>query len=194
MDEKSLNDAQNAQFERPEGDSSSKIRAQEQAQRQLVACLLRNNDLFHKAMPDGADFCEAVPPGDVAGEGSRVYQLLHDRFADGESLTLLGLLAELAERGWDNERRWLTRADVELDPLIGDDAAKLDRLFDESAQAIMKHQRRQAFEQDRRSLVANGEQPNDPVAAALELAGHAQRLAQQRRDEQDPGRIARGSN
>ncbi|MGB1126340.1 MAG: DNA primase [Phycisphaeraceae bacterium] len=194
MDENSLNDAQNAQFERPEGDSSSKIRAQEQAQRQLVACLLRNNDLFHKAMPDGADFCEAVPPGDVAGEGSRVYQLLHDRFADGESLTLLGLLAELAERGWDNERRWLTRADVELDPLIGDDPAKLDRLFDESAQAIMKHQRRQAFEQDRRSLVANGEQPNDPVAAALELAGHAQRLAQQRRDEQDPGRIARGSN
>ncbi|MEM9111533.1 MAG: hypothetical protein AAGC72_16085, partial [Planctomycetota bacterium] len=69
---------------------------------------------------------------------------------------------------------------------------KLQRLFAEAAQALMKHQRRLAFEQDRRSLVATGEKPNDPVAAALELAGHAQRLAQQRRDEQDPGRIARG--
>lgn len=184
---------ENEYFERPEGDSSSKLRAQELAQRQLVACLLRDNDLFHSAMPDGADFCESVPPGDVSGEGSRVYQLLHDRFADGEGLTLVGLLAELAERGWDNERRWLTRADVELDPMLGEDLAKLKSLFAESAQAIMKHRRRQAFDQDRRSLVASGEQPNDPVAAALELAGQAQRLAQQRRDEQDPGRIARGN-
>ncbi len=194
MDENQHEYIENMTFDRPERDSSSKLRAQEQAQRQLVACLLRNNDLFHRAMPDGADFCESVPPGDVAGEGRRVYQLLHDRFADGESLTLLGLLAELAERGWDNERRWLTRADVELDQLVGEDPTKLKHLFEQVAQAIMKHRRRQAFDQDRRSLVATGEQPNDPVAAALELAGHAQRLAQQRRDEQDPGRIARGSN
>lgn len=195
MDENQPYYAENEQFERPGGDSSSKLRrAMDLAAKQLVACLLRDNDLFHTAMPDGADFCESVPPGDVVGEGSRVYQLLHDRFADGQSLTLLSLLAELAERGWDNERRWLTRADVELDPLLGDDPAKLQHLFAESAQAIMKHQRRQAFDQDRRSLVASGEQTKDPVAAALELAGHAQRLAQQRRDEQDPGRIARGSN
>ncbi|MFK7788646.1 MAG: DNA primase [Phycisphaeraceae bacterium] len=194
MDENEQEYIESHHFERPEGDSSSKLRAQEQAQRQLVACLLRDNDLFHAAMPDGADFCESVPPGDVDGEGRRVYQLLHDRFADGDNLTLLSLLAELAERGWDNERRWLTRADVELDQLVGEDPAKLKHLFADSAQAIMKHRRRQAFDQDRRSLVASGERPNDPVAAALELAGHAQRLAQQRRDEQDPGRIARGNS
>lgn len=194
MDENSPNYDENEQSDRPQGHSSSKLRlALGLAARQLVACLLRDNDLFHTAMPDGADFCESVPPGDVAGEGSRVYQLLHDRFADGDSVTLLGLLGELAERGWDNDRRWLTRADVELDQLLGDDQAKLKPLFAESAQAIMKHRRRQAFEQDRRSLVASGETTEDPVAAALELAGHAQRLAQQRRDEQDPGRIARGT-
>lgn len=193
MDENTSYYPESEHFERPEGDSSSKLRAQELAQRQLVACLLRDNDLFHSAMPDGADFCESVPPGDVAGEGRRVYQLLHDRFADGESLTLVGLLAELAERGWDNERRWLTRADVELDPQVGDDSTMLMRLFAEAAQAILKRRRRQAHEQDRRSLVAGGEQQTDPVAAALELAGQAQRLAQQRRDEQDPGRIARGT-
>lgn len=186
---------ENEQFERPEAHSSSKLRLSlDLAARQLVACLLRDNDLFHSAMPDGADFCESVPPGDVAGEGSRVYQLLHDRFADGDAVTLLSLLGELAERGWDRERRWLTRADVELDQLLSEDPAKLKHLFADSAQAIMKHHRRQAHEQDRRSLVASGNPTEDPVAAALELAGHAQRLAQQRRDEQDPGRIARGSN
>ncbi|MEM6258672.1 MAG: DNA primase [Planctomycetota bacterium] len=192
MDESPSFDAENGNFERPQGDPSSRLRALASAERQLVACLLRDNRLFDSVMPDGADFCESVPPGDVAGEGARVYQLLHDRFADGEQVTLLGLLSELAERGWDSERRWLTRADIELDPLISDDPARLKRLFTEAAQALMKHQRRLAFEQDRRSLVATGEKPNDPVAAALELAGHAQRLAQQRRDEQDPGRIARG--
>jgi DNA primase len=182
------------QIERPEGDSSSKLRrARDLAERQLVACLLRDNDLFHSAMPDGGDFCEMVPPGDVEGQGRRLYQLLHDRFADGEELTLVGLLAELGERGWDGERRWLTRADVELDPLVGDDRQRLEAIFAEAAQAIAKHRRRQAHEQDRRSLVARGESPEDPVAAALELAGQAQRLAQQRRDEQDPGRIARGN-
>ena len=193
MDENPSEYPENDQIERPEGDSSSKLRrALDLAERQLVACLLRNNDLFHTAMPDGADFCESVPPGDVTGQGGRVYQLLHDRFADGEVLTLPGLLAELAELGWDHERRWLTLADVELDPQVGDDPAKLNRLFAEAAQAIAKHQRRQAFEQDRRSLVASGEETDDPVAKALALAGQAQRLAQQRRDEDDPGRIARG--
>jgi len=181
------------QNNRPEAHSSTKLRAIALAQRQLVACLLRDNDLFHAAMPDGADFCEAVPPGDVVGEGRRVYQLLHDRFADGDVLTLRGVLAELAELGWDSERRWLTMADVELDPQVGEDPAQVKKVFVQAAQAIARQQRRKAFEQDRRSLVATGEQTQDPVAAALALAGQAQRLAQQRRDEDDPGRIARGN-
>ncbi|MEO0476342.1 MAG: hypothetical protein AAF085_10310 [Planctomycetota bacterium] len=144
-------------------------------------------------MPDGSDFCESVPPSDFGGEGKRVYQLLHDRFADGDNLTLLGLLAELAERGWDHERRWLTGADVELDPLVGVEPAKLNELFIEAAQAMMKHQRRQAFEQDRRSLVASGEQPEDPVAAALAKASQSERLRTQLAQDSDPGRIARGN-
>lgn len=193
MDDNLPEYAENEEFDRPGNVLLSKLaRSLELAHRQLIACLLRDNDLFHSTMDDGADFCEAIPPGDVTGQAAGVYQLLHDRFADGQNLTLLSLLGELAERGWDHERRWLTRADVELDQLLGGDAAKLKRLFAESALAIMKHQRRQVFEKDRRLLIANGERPNDPVAAALELAGQAQRLAQQRRDEQDPGRIARG--
>lgn len=192
MDENLQEYAENEHFERHEGVPSFKLtRSLELAQRRLVACLLRDNDLFHTVMPDGGDFCEAVPPGDVAGEASRVYQLLHDRFADGQGLTLLSLLSELAEQGLDNERRWLTHADVELDPLLGNDPAMLNRLFAESAQAIMKHQRRQAFQQDRRSLVASGEPTKDPVAAALAKASQSERLRAQLAQENDPGRIAR---
>ena len=61
----------------------------------------------------------------------------------------------------------------------------------EQAQAIIRYRRRQAHEQDRRSIVSTGDKTQDPVAAALELAGQAQRLAQQRREQQDPGRITR---
>jgi len=178
----------------PAGDSSSRLRAVGLAQRQLVACLIRENDLFHTSMPDGADFCEAVAPGDVVGEGGRVYQLLHDRFADGEALDLRGILAELAELGWDAERRWLTLAEVELDPQVGDNQGRLKEVFFAAAQALASRRRRQEFDQDRRTLVASGNDNPDPVAAALALAGQAQRLAQQRRDEHDPGRIARGNS
>ena len=102
-----------------------------------------------------------------------------------------GLLAELAERGWDNERRWLTRADVELDPLVSDDPATLKHLFADSAQAIMKHTRRKALDQDRRSLVASGDKTNDPVAAALAKASQSERFRTQLAQDNDPGRIAR---
>ena len=143
-------------------------------------------------MHDGADFCEAVAPGDVTGEGQRVYQLLHDRFADGDTLTLPGVLAELAERGWDRERRWLTLADVELDPHLGSDPARLKRIFIEAAQAIRSQQRRQAIAADRRALATTSAAGEDSVAAALELAGKAARLAEQLQGEHNPGRIARG--
>ena len=182
-----------AETERPGGDSSSRLRALALAQRQLVACLLRDNTLFDTVMPDGCDFCEAVAPGDVAGDGRRVYQLLHDRFADGESVDLRGVLAELAERGWEDDRRWLTQADTELDPqLAGGDPRQLRRMFIEAAQAICKRRRRAVFDQDRRLLAAKAASADDPVATALALAGRAARLAEQRRGEHDPGRIARG--
>ncbi|MGB0766375.1 MAG: DNA primase [Phycisphaeraceae bacterium] len=192
MDEAMPDYAENEQVGRPEPDSSFKLGgALALAQRQLVACLIRDNDLFHSAMPDGADFCESVPPGDVAGDAGRVYQLLHDRFADGQTLTLSGLLAELAERGWHEDRRWLTQADLELEPQIADDPDRLKRLFTDAAQAIARHRRNKAHEQDRRSLVAGAQDNPDPLAKALALAEQAQRLAQQRRNEDDPGRIAR---
>jgi DNA primase len=186
--------ADSYEIERPNPHSSSRLPpAVALAERQLVACLLRDNGLFDSALPDGADFCEAVPPGDVVGEGQRVYQLLHDRFADGDALELRTVLAELAERGWESERRWLTMADVELDPqLAGGDSKRLERVFVEAAQAIRRHRRRQAFERDRRSLADERAPTQDPVAAALAKADKAARLVEQRREEHDPGRIAKG--
>lgn len=184
-------DAISQESVQPEHDSSSKLPSMALVERQLVACLLRDNDLFHGSLPDGADFCEAVPPGDVLGEGRRVYQLLHDRFADGDTLSLRSLLAELAEMGWDRERRWLTMADVELDLHLDGDERRLKQLFTEAALAIDRQRRRQAFEQDSRSVMQAGQSAQDPVAAALAMAGQVQRLAQQRRGEDDPGRIAR---
>lgn len=179
------------EIERPSDDSSSKLRAVALAQRHLVACLLRNNDLFHTSMPDGTDFCEAVPPGEVVGEGRRVYQLLHDRFADGDVLTLRGVLAELAERGWDRERRWLTMADVELDPQVeGDDPKRVQTLFMEQARAIVRHRQEQAYKAAKKGEWAGVSQATQDKPDITQLAELAQKLSQQKRAE--PGRVAPG--
>ncbi len=172
----------------PERHSSSKLRAVALAQRQLVASLLRDNTLFDMVMPDGADFCEAVTPGDLTGQGRVIFQLLHDRLADGQSLTLHSVLMDLTQWGMEAEHRWLTQADVELDPHLGDDPARLKQVFLHAAQAIRKTQRNQVYEEDRRIMVRTASPAHDPLL----LAGQAARLAEQRRNEHDPGRIARG--
>jgi len=179
--------------ERPRGSSSSKLRAVALAEKQLVACLLRDNALFDAAMPDGADFCEAVPPGDVTGpngEGRRVYQLLHDRFADGEALELRGLLGELAERGWDAERRWLTQAEVELDAMLeGEASNKLREIFDGAAGAIRRANLASSRGED--PPPPADPLPDDPVAQALAKATQAQSRNEQLRQTPNPGKIAR---
>lgn len=182
--------AESFQNERHEADSSSRLRSAALAEKQLVACLLRDNALFDSAMPDGADFCEAVPPGDVVGQGRRVYQLLHDRFADGDALDLQKVLAELAERGWDAERRWLTQAEVELDALLEEEAPeKFRQIFDGAANAIRRANLNSAEQNNIAAQPADA--PSDPVAQALAKASQALSRTEQLRETTDPGKIAR---
>lgn len=189
--------AESFENERPVSDSSSKIKAVTLAERQLIACLLRDNTLFDSAMPDGADFCEAVPPGDVVGpngEARRVYQLLHDRFADAAQLDLRNVLAELAERGWEAERRWLTEADAEMDALLDaerEPMTKLRLIFDGAAQAIRQANRPRESAMNNLPPQADASAADDPVARALALANQAQSRTEQLKATTNPGKIAR---
>lgn len=180
---------ENAGPERPEGDSSSRIRAVDLAERQVVACLLKDNDLFDATLADRADFCEAVPPGDFVGQGRRVFQLLHDRFADGQRLTLTSVSLELTERGWHAERHWLMDADAELDALMaGQASSKMNAIFEGAAQAI----RRSRMTSDTPAPVQGENNPDaDPITQALAKASSSMNRAEQLKQNNNPGRIAR---
>lgn len=189
-----VNDSGSASYEQIPAQASSGIRMKsiELAERQLVACLLRDNGLFEVTLADGADFCEAVPPGVVVGEGKRVFQLLHDRFADGERVSLTDLSIELSERGWHAERQWMIRADAELEgQLAGEASSKCQQVFDGAVNAI----RRAQLETDRAPRfdidTAHAADRNDPVAAALAKASQAMNRAEQRRETPNPGNITR---
>lgn len=173
------------------------------AERQLIGCLLRQNNLFERTLQDGTDFCEALPPGELTLEHRRIYQYIHDRLCDGAELTLSGLLADLAELGWDAERRMVTRADVELDAMLGQGKETVEQRFMVQAQAIHQFARERAYERSRQAfggsyadsdsdpeMVGPTTQP-DAVQAALDQAERARRLLEQRRDQPSSGRIAR---
>ena len=175
--------------------SGARLRSITLAERQLIGCLLRRNDLFEHTLRDGTDFCEALPPGELTVEHRRVYQLIHDRLCDAAELTLTGLLAELAERGWDAERRLVTRADVELDQVLGDRPDRLEQQFLTAAEAVRSFALERDYDRNRQGL-ADALAPTtkeDAVQRALRQAQQAARLAEQRRDQTSSGRIARQS-
>jgi len=175
--------------------SGARLKSITLAERQLIGCLLRRNDLFEHTLRDGTDFCEALPPGELTVEHRRVYQLIHDRLCDAAELTLMGLLAELAERGWDAERRLVTRADVELDQVLGERPDRIEQQFLTAAEAVRSFALERDYDRNRQGL-ADALAPTtkeDAVQHALRQAQQAARLAEQRRDQPSSGRISRQS-
>ncbi|MEM9416162.1 MAG: DNA primase [Planctomycetota bacterium] len=162
------------------------LRATQLAERQLIGCLLRQNDLFEYTLPDGTDFCEAVLAGELSAPYRLVYQMLHDRLAEGKAVTLAGLLGELAESRLDAERAVVIRADSELDALLRDREDSLRALFESAAQAISKQRLQREYAASRQQL---SQAPDG--AGTLDQAARAQQLLEQRRAQHSPGRIAR---
>ncbi len=166
--------------------AGSTIRATRIAERQLIGCLLRRNELFEHTLPDGTDFCEAVMAGELIPSHRLVYHMLHERLSEGRAVSLAGLLGDLAQAGLDNERRLVTEVDTELDRLLGDAEDRLAELFAAAALAVYRGRTQRGYEASRQSVTA-GAAPS----GALERAALAQRLLEERRGDASPGRIAR---
>lgn len=182
-------DAEDADFSSPEladEKSGSTIRATRIAERQLIGCLLRRNDLFEHTLPDGTDFCEAVMAGELTPSHRLVYHMLHERLSEGRAVSLAGLLGDLAQSGLDNERRLVTEVDTELDRVLRDGEDRLTDLFAAAALAVYRGRALRGYAQSRQNATAGAGQ-----AGALERAALAQRLLEERRGDASPGRIAR---
>lgn len=162
------------------------LRAVQLAERQLVGCLLRDNALFETTLPDGTDFCEAVLAGELSAEHRLVYQMLHDRLAEGRAVSLAGLLGDLAEARLEAERAVVIRADGELDAVLRDRADGLPEVFESAATAITRHRAEREYAASRQAVTAP-----QPEGGAMDMAARAQQLLEQRRAQGSPGRIAR---
>ncbi|MFI4860475.1 MAG: DNA primase [Phycisphaerales bacterium JB063] len=172
-------------FEVADEASRATLRSAQLAERQLIGCLLRNNDLFEYTLPDGTDFCEAVLAGELSPPHRLVYQMLHDRLAEGKAVSLAGLLGDLAEARLDGERSVVIQADAELDALLRDREDSLQALFEAAACSVAHRRVQREYDASRQQLAARQTGgPADQVALA-------QQLLEQRRAHGSPGRIAR---
>lgn len=63
-----------------------KLDTRGRAERMIVGCLISRPSLFHAAMPDGRDLCEAVLPGDLTDEAARrLYEQWHGALAEADA-------------------------------------------------------------------------------------------------------------
>ena len=96
--------------------SAHRLKTLQQAERQVLGCLLRDPGLFHQVQISGRSIDEALTPADmVTNQAGRLYDILYERLAAGARVTLSGLLADLAEMGKGDLANLATAAEAEVD-------------------------------------------------------------------------------
>lgn len=165
-----------------------RLRALRSAERQIIGCLIRQNELFHHTLADGRTFDEAITPGDVVDrQNRRLFSLVHDCLAEGRSLSLAQLLGELAEAGEEPLTRLLTDADAEVDKAVGAASEGLAEVLNAAADALLAYHHEAQYERTRAALGADdthGQSSPDQARLLRELIEH-------RRANPSPVRIAR---
>ncbi len=172
-------------------DSRRRLKALELAERQVIGCLIRDNQRFGQALSDGRTFDEAVSAADfVSPENRRLFERLFDRLAAGEAVTLAGLLGDLAVNGEQDLSDILTQTDADVDAATGGRFDQVGQAFALAAQALLDHHREAQYRQHKQTLAAGGDAEGvDPDG--LDSAQLLRRMIEHRRDNPSPVRIAR---
>jgi len=171
-----------------------KLKAVRLAQRQLIGCLLRDNQLFSLPLTDGRGLDEALPPEEFVSRPDRLlYQRVYDALAGGEPLSLAALLGELAAEGLGELGGLATEADLEVDPALdhrpeADRPEALREVVIASAEAVRGFHREREYVQQREQLSAGAREDAAPEAERIE---RLRRLLEHRRAHPSPARIAR---
>jgi DNA primase len=157
------------------------------AERQLIGGLLKDNELFHKPLHDGISVDEAVLPEELSESTHRqLYQQIHDYLAEGEAVSLAGLLAELAAHERHDQIQAATEADRAIDAAAGDEPQRVAEVALLAAQALRDQRHKQEYEQVKQSLVDQGGEPDQSRQAQL-----LRDLVEHNRANPSPARIAR---
>jgi DNA primase len=169
-------------------DSRRRLKALELAERQVIGCLVRDNQRFGQALCDGRTFDEAVSTADfVTTENRGLFQRVSDRLNEGDAITLAGLLGDLASEGEQGLSDILTQADADVDAATAGQSDQVGPVLGLAAQALLDHHREAQYREHKQSLASGG----DDDAGGLDSAQLLRRMIEHRRDNPSPVRIAR---
>ncbi len=177
----------------------STLAAVERAERRLMGCLLRDNELFHGHLRDGSSVAEALTPADLSLSHRPLYQRLFDALCDDQPITLAGLLTELSEQGDTALARLVQEVDAETDQALAEAAsstephtgnATLMEIF-EAGLARLRQEKRHTRMQDDRDELAR--RPADDSARIDPTDPRRLAMLQTLRQTPNPLRIARRS-
>jgi DNA primase len=156
------------------------LAAVEKAERRLLGCLLRDNDLFHGFLSDGSSVAESLTPADLSLSHRPLYQRLFDALCDDRSVTLAGLLAELGEQGNAPLARLVHDVDTETDTALAelDNASSppsqpLLEIFETALGRLRQQHMHDRLKQDQQQLTTRPaddsarQDPNDPQRLAM---------------------------
>lgn len=175
-------------YEVAPADSRRKLRALAAAERQVIGCLIRDNQRFGQVISDGRAFDEAVTSAEFVTTPNRVlFERLYTRLSDGQSVTLAGLLGDLSAAGEQALCDLLTQADAEVEARTDGRADRIDELMATAVRALLDHQRESAYRQTKQSLYNE----DGSEQGKIEQASLIRQMIEHRRDNPSPVRIAR---
>ena len=173
-------------------DSRRRLKALELAERQILGCLIRDNQRFGQTLSDGRTFDEALTSADfITPDHRRLFERIFDRLSAGESVTLSSVLGDLASQGEQGLSDILTQADADVDAATGDKFEEVGPVLGLAAAALLDYQREAEYRRHKQSLAAGaaGEENADPDG--LDSTQLLRRMIEHRRDNPSPVRIAR---
>ncbi len=169
-------------------DSGRRLKALALAERQVIGCLIRDNQRFSSVLIDGRPFDEAVTVSDfVTPENRRLFERLYQRLADGKTTDLAGLLGDLAINGEQALANLLTEADAEVEARSGGKDNLEDELLTAAVHALHQYQGENAYRQTKQALNGDADTGSEETDASLLI----KQMIEHRRDNPSPVRIAR---
>lgn len=158
---------------------AARLKALQQAERQVVACLVQHPELFHQTYIQGRLLDEALTPEDmVTPLGRSLYRRVYEHLVHGRSVSLTDLLAELAEEGETDLAAALTSAILELDQQAGQDRQRAETILRGAVGAVLAYRRQEAYHQSRQAVEEALQDRNGSQALSERLRQLTQNLAE----------------
>lgn len=148
--------------------TASKMGALQSAERQLIGALLRDSTTFTQMLTDGRTLDEAVQPMQLfTPEAVSLYQLIYDRLSEHSSLTLAGLLGDLAEQGQTALANLATQAEAEVEMFEAGQPERTAELARQAAESLLRFTMENEYAQMRRRQNASTNDEQDDESAKL---------------------------